>query len=115
MPRLTPASLVTETALFTELKRIRRSGFALDTEENEPGVCCIGRSIEDPSGKPIASLSISGPAFRLVPQRLRSFRAGLRESCEAIAAAVRDRKLAWPLTAFGEFEGKNLRDTNFDG
>jgi DNA-binding IclR family transcriptional regulator len=94
MPRLTPASLATETALFAELKRIRRTGFAIDSEENEPGVCCIGRSIEDPSGKPVASLSISGPAFRLVPQRLRSFRVGLRESCEAIAAALRDRKIA---------------------
>ena len=94
MPRLTPATITTPTAFFAELKRIRRTGFAVDHEENEPGVCCIATSIIGPSGKPIASLSISGPAFRLVPQRLRSFRAGLRESCEAISAAICKGKLS---------------------
>lgn len=94
MPRLTPASLTTQTAFFAELKRIRRSGFAMDNEENEPGVCCIARSIEGSSGKPIAALSISGPAFRLLPRRLRSFRGSLRDSCDLISAALHDVKLA---------------------
>lgn len=93
MPRLTPASLTAQAPFFAELKRIRRSGFSIDNEENEPGVCCIAGSVEGPSGEPIAALSISGPAFRLVPQRLRSFRSALRESCDAISAALRDSKL----------------------
>lgn len=76
MPRLTPATITTPMAFLAELKRIRRTGFAVDHEENEEGVCCIATSITGVSGKPIASLSISGPAFRLLPQRLRSFRAG---------------------------------------
>src|SRR4051794_2915605 len=64
MPRLTPKSITTQTAFLAELKRIRRSGFAIDNQENEPGVRCIGSAIEGPSGGPIAAISISGPAFR---------------------------------------------------
>jgi IclR family acetate operon transcriptional repressor len=94
MPRLTPATITNYTLFLAELKRIRRSGFAIDHEENEPGVCCIARAIEGPSGNPIASLSISGPAIRLSAQRLRSFRTSLRESCDSISATTRSRKLA---------------------
>jgi DNA-binding IclR family transcriptional regulator len=94
LPRLTPATITTPTAFLSELKRIRRSGFAIDDEENEPGVCCIASAIEGPSGKPIASLSISGPAFRLSPPRLRTFRAALRESCDSISATIGTRNLA---------------------
>jgi IclR family transcriptional regulator, acetate operon repressor len=93
MPRLTAATITSQTVFLAELKRVRRSGIAIDEEENEPGVCCIGSAIEGPSGKPIASLSISGPAFRLLPQRLRCFRADLRESCDSISATIRGRKL----------------------
>jgi IclR family acetate operon transcriptional repressor len=93
MPRLTPKSITTETALLAELKRIRRSGFAIDNEENEPGVRCIACAIEGPSGRPIGSISLSGPAFRFDRQRLRSVRPGLKESCAAISLALQSRKI----------------------
>ncbi|MFL6450506.1 MAG: IclR family transcriptional regulator [Bryobacteraceae bacterium] len=94
MPRLTPKSITTPTAFAAELKRIRRSGFAIDNQENEPGVRCIASAIQGPSGRPIAAISISGPAFRLDPQRLRSFRPGLKDSCAAISLALRSRNIA---------------------
>jgi IclR family acetate operon transcriptional repressor len=93
-PRQTPQSITSQTAFFAELKRIRRSKFAIDNQENEPGVCCIACTVEGASGGPVAALSISGPAFRLTPQRLRSFRAALRESSSQIATALQNRRLA---------------------
>jgi DNA-binding IclR family transcriptional regulator len=94
MPRLTPQSITTQTAFLAELERVRRTKCAIDDEENEPGVRCIASVIENPSGGPIAALSISGPAFRLVPQRLRSFRPSLKQSCSAISLALQNRKIA---------------------
>jgi IclR family KDG regulon transcriptional repressor len=94
MPRLTPQTITSPTAFLLELKKIRRSKFAIDNEENEPGVRCIAGIVESPSGEPIAALSISGPAFRLVPQRLRSFRTPLSESCLQICVGLRSRTFA---------------------
>jgi IclR family transcriptional regulator, KDG regulon repressor len=57
---------VARQALQRELERVRRLGFALDNEENEPGVACIGAAILDASGRPLAAMSISGPSYRIV-------------------------------------------------
>jgi IclR family acetate operon transcriptional repressor len=94
LPRLTPQTITNQTAFLAELKKIRRSKFAIDNQENEPGVCCIGSIIEGSSGGPIAALSISGPAFRLLPHRLRTFKTALRDSCVHISSALQSQRLA---------------------
>src|SRR5437879_745910 len=45
-------------ALQRELDQVRRRGYAVDDEENEPGVGCIGGPIFDYSGRPTAALSV---------------------------------------------------------
>jgi IclR family acetate operon transcriptional repressor len=52
-------------ALRRDLARVRRQGFAVDDEENERGARCLGVLIRDGQGRPLAALSISGPAARL--------------------------------------------------
>jgi IclR family transcriptional regulator, acetate operon repressor len=94
LPRLTARSITNQTAFFAELKRVRRSKFAVDDQENELGVCCVACTVEGSSGGPVAALSISGPAFRLTPQRLRYFRAALREGSAQISAGFQSRRLA---------------------
>jgi DNA-binding IclR family transcriptional regulator len=94
LPRMTTQTITSQAAFFAELKKIRRSKVAVDAQENEPGVCCIACTIEGSSGGPVAALSISGPAFRLTSQRLRSFRAALRDASEQISAALQSRRLA---------------------
>lgn len=54
----------------TELIKVRNHGFALDDEEFETGLRCVGAPVRDHSGKVIAAISIAGPAFRLVPDRM---------------------------------------------
>jgi IclR family transcriptional regulator, KDG regulon repressor len=56
--------------LKAELARVRRSGFALDNEENEEGVCCVGGAVRDFSGDPIAAISASGPTFRISREKI---------------------------------------------
>jgi IclR family acetate operon transcriptional repressor len=51
-----------------ELEAVRQRGYALDREENEPGVACVGAPILDLTGSAIAAMSLSGPVGRVLKQ-----------------------------------------------
>jgi IclR family transcriptional regulator, KDG regulon repressor len=52
--------------LRKELEMVQQRGYAIDNEENEPGVACIGAPILDANGQPVAAMSISGPVHRVL-------------------------------------------------
>lgn len=54
--------------LREELKKVKERGYAVDMEENELGVVCVGAPILDHDGYPVAGISISGVARRLLPK-----------------------------------------------
>ena len=60
----TKKTLSTRPALYAELARIREQGFALDDEEHEEGIHCIGAPIFDHTGSVVATISVSWPGFR---------------------------------------------------
>lgn len=53
------------TKLKAELAEVRKRGFAIDNEEFEKGLKCIGAPVRDESGKVAAAVSIAGPANRV--------------------------------------------------
>lgn len=53
-----------------ELAKVRSHGFALDDEEFEEGLRCVGAPVRDHGGKVVAAISIAGPAFRVTPDRM---------------------------------------------
>jgi len=53
-----------------ELKKVREQGFAVDNEENEEGVRCVGCVVRGATGEPVAAISVSGPAFRVAANKL---------------------------------------------
>jgi DNA-binding IclR family transcriptional regulator len=67
--RYTPSTIYDPEALRRELEACRGSGYALDLEEHEPGVSCVGCPITGPRGDVVAAISIAGPSQRL-PKRL---------------------------------------------
>ena len=67
LPGHTRNSLTGLAALEKDLDRARRQGYAVDNEEAELGVRCIGAGIRDDDGALVAGLSVSAPAERMLP------------------------------------------------
>ncbi len=88
LPQLTASSITIQKDLMTELRRIRKQGFAIDNQENELEGRCIGIGIEGLDDSSFA-LSISGPVFRMDLRRLRSLVPSLRLASQRIADAYR--------------------------
>jgi DNA-binding IclR family transcriptional regulator len=70
LTRYTSRTIVTAAALRAELMRVRQRGFAVDNQEIEEGLRCVGAPVHDHTGQTVASVSIAGPAFRLNNERL---------------------------------------------
>jgi len=84
LPGLTRNTIRDLGTLEKELERIRRSGFAFDNEEAEPGVSCLGAGIRDDEGHLVAGLSVSAPSNRLN----RNWGVQIREAADAISRAI---------------------------
>jgi DNA-binding IclR family transcriptional regulator len=86
--RFTPRTLCTAEALQRSLDRVRRRGYAIDDEEVECGVRCIGAPILNDSGRPVAAVSISGPSSRITQQSVPGIAERLLRCCREIAASL---------------------------
>ena len=64
LPAYTRNTINSLSSLLAEAKRVRNQGYALDDEEAEIGVGCIGVLVYDGNGAPIAGLSVSAPIDR---------------------------------------------------
>lgn len=61
----TPGTIVDAQKLLDHLGSVSAQGFAVDSEECEPGMSCVAAPVYDSVGKAVAALSVSGPASRL--------------------------------------------------
>lgn len=61
----TRKTITQASRLKAELAAIRKRGYALDQEEFEEGLMCIGAAVWNNSREVIAAISIAGPASRL--------------------------------------------------
>ena len=88
LPRCAPNTITEPSALNTELERIRVQGYAVDDEEYEDGLRCIGAPIVGHTGHVVAAIGIGGPVTRVTRQRVDEL-AGLVMS----AAAALSRRM----------------------
>lgn len=88
LPRMTPNSIGTRTALAAEIALIRKQGYAVDNQENEMEGRCVAIRIEG-TGEPGVALSVSGPVFRMDLKRVRATLPLLRRACAEIARELR--------------------------
>src|SRR4051794_34147788 len=70
LPRLTDKTVTKRAALRTQLEHIQEAGYALAVDELETGLTAAAAPIRNAHGDIIASMSISGPTFRLTGEKL---------------------------------------------
>lgn len=71
-----------------EAETIRRTGYAVDDEEREDGLRCIGAPVFSSSGDVMAAVSIAGPAFRVTRDRTLPLAAAVMKTAGAISSAL---------------------------
>ncbi|MFY9779281.1 MAG: IclR family transcriptional regulator [Candidatus Baltobacteraceae bacterium] len=85
MKRFTAKTIVSRTALESELSAIRKNGFAVDDEEMEEGVRCLAVPIFDRRRQCVGALSVSGPATRLTPERVHKLASTARAVADELS------------------------------
>jgi len=78
----TPHTLVEKAKLVNDLQKTRSRGYSVDNQEMEEGVRCVAALIFDHQSKPAASVSITGAAMRITPDRIEQF-GTLAKACAA--------------------------------
>jgi DNA-binding IclR family transcriptional regulator len=66
----TPRTIVDPATLRQVLRRVRAEGWALDNEEMETGLRCLGAPVTDHTGRPCACVAVSAPVSRMEPERI---------------------------------------------
>jgi DNA-binding IclR family transcriptional regulator len=90
LPRFTDQTTTSRRRLLEELAEVRRLGYALAIDELEIGLTAAAAPIRSAHGDIIASMSISGPTFRLDQARLDE------EVPKVVAAALEvSHRLGW--------------------
>lgn len=74
--------------MWNRWSRTETSLAAVYQEEVEEGVVSVGAAIRPGHGRPIASLSISGPKSRMSPELLTPYGETVHLAAEAIAIAL---------------------------
>jgi DNA-binding IclR family transcriptional regulator len=90
LPRFTAGTITDPSTVAAELDDVRRCGFAVAVDELEMGLTAVAAPVTGLSGTVVASLSASGPTFRLPAERIP-------EVAAQVVAAAREisQRLGW--------------------
>jgi DNA-binding IclR family transcriptional regulator len=70
LKRFTPNTITDREELKKHLIQVAQQGYAIDNEELDVGVKCVGAPIRDYTRRIIGAVSISGPSMRFTDERL---------------------------------------------
>ena len=73
LQKYTPSSIVNIKALAVECAGIKKSGFAMDEAEYNPGMRCVAAPIRLVDGSIVGSIGISAPESRFPKQHYRKY------------------------------------------
>lgn len=77
MPRSTPNTIQSVEAFLEDARRTRDRGYAVSEQEYESEITALAAPVLDAEGRPLASVSIVGPAYRMTRKRVRALAPGL--------------------------------------
>lgn len=78
-------TIVTVRGLKRELARVREQGYALDDEEDEIGLRCIGTPIFDAEQRTVAAVSMAGTTEDIPLERVQTLAATLKQTAAEIS------------------------------
>jgi DNA-binding IclR family transcriptional regulator len=87
LSKITSFTTTDRAALRKTVKQARAAGFVCDNQENEIGIVCFGAAVCEGPDRPIASVSVSVPLFRLSDDASR-YSAPLLEAVSEISAQL---------------------------
>ncbi len=82
---ITPRTITTAEALRAEIQEIRRSGIAMENGEFWPEVHGISVGVYDFTARQVGALALSGPGWRMSPERIEERVALLRATAEQVS------------------------------
>jgi DNA-binding IclR family transcriptional regulator len=77
--------------LKLDLEKARARGYAIDDQEEEIGMCCIGAPVFDANGDVIAAVSISGTTVQIDLENCKELVEAVQQTARAIAAPMQAR------------------------
>ena len=86
----TPGTITSRAVLRRELDTVRDQGYAVAVDELEVGLTAIAAPIRNARGDVIASMSVSGPSFRLKEPRVKELTPGVVDAADEVS-----RRLGW--------------------
>ena len=87
--RQTPRTILSRSAMVTELKRIRSRGYAVDDEEYYEGVRCLAAPVFR-SGAVVGAIGITGAASRVARRRLPKLSRQVRAAATGFSTILTD-------------------------
>lgn len=85
LPSFTTHTITDPDVLRADLAQVRRQGYATTMEELEEGLHALSVPVRDHTGRVIASISVSGPGYRLTRERMRQMAPQVMEVARQIA------------------------------
>lgn len=88
LTRFTRHTITSQGRLREELEASRVRDYAVDNEEGELGLRCVAVSLRGRSGEHIYAIGVSGPAYRMTPDREPQIVRSLRSAAAEIEFAL---------------------------
>lgn len=88
----TPNTITSWPDFLIELDKVRQAGYAIDNEENELGVRCLGAAIFNHRGEVEGAISVSGPTFRVSLDKLDTIASAVKEEADNISRELGYRR-----------------------
>lgn len=95
--RFTQYTPCSASEVWEDLAAAKKDGFALSEQELEEGINAVSAPIFDADHRPVASIAIAGPAYRLTRERMVSMGPDIIAACEGISKELQLATLPQPL------------------
>lgn len=85
---VTPNTITKKDKLVQELERIRKQGFATDSEELCIGLRCVASPVFNYKNYPSYSVSVAGPSSRMTKEKLTVMKQEVKRVCRELSESL---------------------------